>query len=104
MAGAPQGNNNAARGFKATQALEKAVYRLSTGDDSPCVEGFEVLVECWVKAIGKAKDDGDIQALNAIMDRLEGKPAQSLNIGGQPDNPVGVQEITFNPVGPDDQH
>ena len=48
MAGAPLGNTNAARGFKATQALEKAVYRLSTGDDSPCVDNMEVLVEIWV--------------------------------------------------------
>ncbi|MCH7803092.1 MAG: hypothetical protein IH937_03330 [Acidobacteria bacterium] len=100
-AGAPLGNTNAARGFKATQALEKAVYRLSSGDETPCGDYEEVLVQIWVKAIEKAKDDGDMQALNAIMDRLEGKPRQSVDIGGQPDNPIGVEEVRRTLVKPE---
>ena len=73
------GNNNAYTGRKAKQALEIAVRRESTGQDGECIEAIECLVQIWLKAIEKAKEDGDIPALNAIMDRLDGKPRQTID-------------------------
>lgn len=82
MAGAPKGNHNAAKGFKARQALEKAVFRLSNPDTNHprCVQGFEVLVQMWMKTINDYMEEGNVQGLNAVMDRLDGKPGQSLII------------------------
>lgn len=34
--------------------------------------------------------NGDIQAIKEIADRLDGKPAQALTIGGDADNPFVV--------------
>jgi len=39
------------------------------------------------KLVEKALD-GDTQAINHIADRLDGKPSQAINVGGQEDNPI----------------
>ncbi len=101
--GAPLNNNNAGRGREATAALEKALHQEANEDSVQCIARFQALVDIWKEQIKKAKD-GDSSAATMIVDRMEGRPAQSLNIGGQDNNPLQVQEITFNPVGPDDQH
>lgn len=98
MAGAPLGNNNAGNGQQARQALEIAVRRISTGEKNPVIERMEALVKIWEKAIEKATEDGDMQALNAIMDRLDGKPGQAINIGGQADSPLAITEIKHTVV------
>lgn len=36
----------------------------------------------------KAIADGDLLAIIRIVEHLDGKPAQSVNVGGQEDNPV----------------
>lgn len=102
--GGQPGNNNAGRGQIARQALEIAVRRLAASEDDedkPIAEKISPLVDIWIKAIEKAKDDGDMQALNAIMDRLDGKPGQSINLGGQEDNPLRIQEVKVTFVDPE---
>ena len=32
--------------------------------------------------------DGNIQAIKEVWDRMEGKPAQAINVGGQAENPL----------------
>lgn len=34
--------------------------------------------------------DGKLDAIKTVIEHLDGKPAQSLNLGGQEDNPVGI--------------
>jgi hypothetical protein len=34
--------------------------------------------------------DGDIAALNHLADRLDGKPAQALTVGGDAENPLAL--------------
>ncbi|MGY4177665.1 hypothetical protein ACVIHH_002956 [Bradyrhizobium sp. USDA 4518] len=34
--------------------------------------------------------DSKLEAMKAVVEHLDGKPAQSLNLGGQDDNPVQV--------------
>ena len=95
MAGAPEGNQNAVKGFKARRALEKAIERLSNPDKNfpKCVEGFEILVQMWIKTIEDFQEEGNIQGLNAVMDRLDGRPGQSVILQGDEDNPLVVTEI-----------
>lgn len=101
MAGAPEGNNNAGRGREATAALEKALHQDANEDHSKCIARFQTVVDIWKIQIKKAKE-GDSTAANMIIDRLEGKPKQSVDVGGQDGNPIGIQQVTFTPVGPDD--
>lgn len=88
--GGQPGNNNAGQGRESTRALEKALAKQSGEDTSELIARFSVLVECWEKQIEKAKAEGDMVALREITDRLEGKPTQAVNHGGQEDNPVLV--------------
>ena len=36
--------------------------------------------------------DGDVAALKELGDRLDGKPAQSMTLAGDPDNPLQIVE------------
>lgn len=99
MAGAPEGNKNAVRGYEATRALQKALDEESTGTTGEYIARFSALVDIWRTQINKAKE-GDVSAAAMIVDRLEGRPKQALDIGGQDDNPVKVQEVTRTIVDP----
>ncbi len=76
---APKGNKNAARGFEATRALEKALARKSGIDDQEFVPKFEILVQIWEDQIDKALDGSGASAA-MIFDRLEGKAAQAVDV------------------------
>jgi hypothetical protein len=41
-----------------------------------------------IKLVTKAATDGDVWAAFRIMEHLDGKPAQDVNLGGQDDNPI----------------
>jgi hypothetical protein len=84
--GGQKGNKNASSGRQAKQALEVALSH--GGEEAPVSTKMKTLVEIWNAQIKKAKD-GDHQAASMIVDRLDGKAAQSvdLNIGG---------DVTFN--------
>lgn len=43
--------------------------------------------------------DGDMGALKELGDRLDGKPAQSVDLGGDPDKPL-ITEIRWTVVRP----
>jgi len=75
--GGQPGNNNAGNGQKAKQALEMAI--LHNGEDREVVAGMQILYDIWKVQVLKAMD-GDQAATNAIMDRLDGKPAQSIAV------------------------
>ena len=102
--GAPVGNSNAVKGFEATRALKKALALHSEGiraDEVDMIARFSVMVKMWEQQIHKALE-GDDSAMKMICDRLEGKPAQLINVGGQEENPVKTKnEWTVRIIEPD---
>ena len=88
--GGQEGNNNAGKGRIATQALGVA---LSKGGESEAVSSsIKTLVQIWNAQIALAKE-GNPQAAAMIIDRLEGKPGQSLMLQGDEDNPLVIQKV-----------
>lgn len=51
------------------------------------IEEFTILEKMDAAQIGKALN-GDISAWNAILDRLEGKPAQGVELSGKDGGPI----------------
>lgn len=70
---APLGNQNAAKAKLWTAAIERALEKRGVSK----VEALDSLAE---KLLMKA-DDGDMQALKELGDRLEGKPKQQIDLG-----------------------
>ena len=78
---APLGNQNAAKAKRWTAAIERALERRSR------VEGqqeLDALAEAFIDEVKKA----GIIGFKELGDRLEGRPAQSLTLGGDPENPM----------------
>ena len=79
---AAQGNQYAARSKQWLMAIERALEKRSKGQSR--VEALDALAE---KLLSLA-DAGEIGALKELGDRLDGKAAQSLTVGGDADNPL----------------
>lgn len=79
--GAPTGNSNAAKAKVWTAAIERALANRSRLDQKDALDSLaeKLLAKC---------DEADLGALKELGDRLEGKPAQSLTLGGDSQNPV----------------
>lgn len=79
--GGQPGNKNATKERRMiTDALRKVV-----------AQGPDKLKKACEKLLDNAAD-GDIAAFNVIADRLDGRPAQSMTIGGDSENPLVVAE------------
>jgi hypothetical protein len=94
-------NKNGARATQARNALELALR--NNGEPVTVAQGVQCLVDIWNEAIKQAKE-GNTQAINMIMDRLDGKPGQSIMLSGDEDNPVAVtqvERIIVKPSNPD---
>lgn len=99
--GAPEGNTNARRGFEATRALESVLLkRAGLKPEAETISRFTALELIWEKQLDKATGElGDIdnQSAQMIIDRLEGKPRQSVD--ATISNPDGTNmSISFNGV------
>ena len=99
MAGAPKGNTNALGGFKARNALEMAIA--NKGENKEVISSMQVLYDIWRVQVAKALD-GDQAATNSIMDRLDGKPGQSVMLTGDDENPIAIREVQRIIVKPKD--
>lgn len=77
--GAPIGNRNAAKPRLFDGALRRAINE--AGADR------EVLLDIAKVMLAKALE-GDLAAIKEIRDTLDGKPAQSVTVGGDPENPL----------------
>ena len=73
MAGAPEGNDNAKKGRAWTQAIRKALAFYSG-------EGATAGMEKLARKLIDAAENGDAWALKELGDRIEGKPAQSIDM------------------------
>lgn len=76
MAGAPVGNTNASKAKMWSAAINRAL------ENRTRLEGKEALDTLAEKLLSLC-DSGDLAALKELGDRIEGKPAQALNVGGQ---------------------
>lgn len=86
MAQFEEGNKAAAKGRRVEKLIERA---LKQEDDKRLREGVEKLLD--------AVSEGERWALEFITDRLDGKPRQAVDVGGQGDNPL-VTEIVLKVV------
>lgn len=77
--GAPLGNQNAKKGKAWAEAVKRAI-RAKYGK-----EWEESLQELAARLVAAA-DEGDLQALKEIGDRLDGKPKQT--VGGDEETPL----------------
>ena len=84
--GGQPGNQNAAKGKRWAAAIDRALERRYEKNASlkDAQEALDALAE---QLLLKA-DDGDMAALKELGDRIEGKPAQSVTVSGDPDNPM----------------
>lgn len=71
MAGAPAGNQNAARAKKWREAIMRALARKAESVDGGLDKAADKLVTLAI-------DDGDRWAIEEIGNRLDGKPAQAI--------------------------
>ena len=74
--GAPLGNQNASKGKMVYDALRKAIVQ----NPNKLEDGIEKVLSAF--------QDGEPWAAQFVRDTLDGKPAQSIDVGGQPDNPI----------------
>lgn len=82
---APVGNQNAAKGRRWQDALNKALARYESKD--PSVSAGEALDAIALHVVERAID-GNWDAISEIGNRLDGKAAQSLMLSGDADNPL----------------
>ncbi len=73
---APKGNRNAAKGKLWAAAIERALERRIPADQR--IKAIDELADKLL-ALGY---DGDLSALQEIGNRLDGKPAQALELSG----------------------
>lgn len=93
--GAQPGNQNAANGKKWRAAIDRALAERSRIAQK---EALDLLAE---KLLAKC-DEGDLQALKELGDRVDGKAGQSMEIGGLGGGPLQFQEVVRKVVDPRD--
>lgn len=85
--GAPLGNQNAVKAKRWQQAIDRALEKRSKAAG---IEELDRLAEEFLDTVG-AMGQGtkpSIAGFAELGDRLDGKSAQSLTVGGDPDNPL----------------
>jgi hypothetical protein len=78
---APPGNQYAVKAKRWSQAIDRALERRSRA------AGIEALDELAEKLLTLA-DQGDLQALKELGDRIEGKPTQATELSGPQGQPL----------------
>jgi hypothetical protein len=92
MAGAPVGNQNAARAKVWRAAIMRALERRKPADER--VQAIDELADQLINLVAL----GDLGALKEFGDRLDGKPAQAIIGGDDDDNPITIREIVIRAV------
>jgi len=88
MAGAPLGNTNKAKATRWANAIENAVDAWPDqyqGGANDFMRGINAAAYAFVR---KMMEDGDIAFFKEFGDRIDGKPKQAIDVGGQADNPL----------------
>jgi len=79
---APKGNQNAKKGKLIEDLLRKV-----------CVQEDNKRISQALSAILDKAAEGDLRCLEFVRDTFDGKPAQSVALSGDEDNPIAVTEI-----------
>lgn len=95
MAGAPAGNQNAAKAKRWQGAITRALARVADG------EGVEAGLDKLADQLVQAAQKGEQWALIEIGNRLDGKPAQSVTVAGEEDGAPIKHEAVVRFVKPD---
>lgn len=82
MAGAPIGNNNATKTKKWTYAINKALKQYNDGDIK-AGHALDAIARKLVKQALTGTDQQFKEAIAVIGDRIEGKPAQLVEVSGE---------------------
>ena len=85
--GGQPGNNNAGEGRAIRDAINyelAAIGRKIDGSDPAIKKGMRALV----KPLVASAQEGNIAAFKEIADRVDGKPTQALEIGGELNIPM----------------
>lgn len=98
-AGAPIGNDNAAKGTEWRQAIKRALARKAAKEEG--LAGYRAGLNRIADKLVDAAENGDPWAIQEIGNRADGKPAQAVNLGGDEDNPLFPNEIKVRVVKPD---
>ena len=85
MAGAPEGNENAKKGFMYNSALKRALARSGKSVDGGLNKVCDQLV--------KAAIAGEQWAIKEVADRIDGRPAQTNILLGDEESPVVFKKI-----------
>lgn len=82
--GAPEGNTNARK--------ENRIF----GDElkKAMAQGGREQLRTGIEKLLKVAEGGDQPALTFFADRLDGKPAQGVTLGGDEDNPLRITGVT----------
>lgn len=87
--GAQPGNENAAKGREWTQAIKRALARRGEGDYR---RGLDILADKLVKA-AETDESAFMKAIEAVGDRIEGKPKQTTELTGENGGAVKLEQI-----------
>ena len=79
--GGQEGNDNAIKGKRWADAIDRALALRSKTD------GYKDLVDL-AEVMLKAAENSEAWALKELGDRLDGKPAQSVLLGNDPNFPI----------------
>jgi hypothetical protein len=90
--GAPEGNNNAEKGTRWRNAIDKALENRCKSD------GQKALVAIAEAMLAKAAE-GDMTAIKELGDRIDGKVAQTSILEGGA-KPVGIEAVARHIVDP----
>lgn len=96
MAGAPEGNQNAAKAKQWSAAIERALDRLGDPtinpdvphERSPRMKAYDRLADSFILKVAES----DLGFFKEFGDRMEGKSAQSMTLAGDPEKPL-IQRI-----------
>ncbi len=80
--GAPIGNQNAKKGKAWSDAIRRAIREKYEGDE------WEEKLAKLAKSLVDAAASGDMAALKEVGDRLDGKPAQTVDLGNKDNEPL----------------
>ena len=92
--GAPIGNKNAVNGKRWREAILRALARKT---NSSVDAGLDAAAD---KLVSLAIDHGEQWAILEMGNRLDGKPAQSVQVTGEDGGPVQIQTIEIKAVDP----
>lgn len=90
--GAPKGNQNNAKGKRWQEALTKALAQYE--DKTAGIKRGQALAKIAERVIERALA-GEKDAWQEIGNRLDGKPAQAVELAGKDGGPIVVEIVKF---------